>query len=143
MQWHLSFNYTSRCPANSHARIPRFLADWEHILSSPHCSWQPCSHVASRIFNLTRLFLSGSGREQGSCQFESWARTWQSWVDRRSGGGAMCTPSVRHHVGLSPRHPHNSAGFKLSCSERASLYSANWFASDTNSTRYPVSKFLL
>lgn len=73
-------------PCKQHTRIPRFLADWEHILSFPHCSWQPGSHVASRIFNLTRLFLSGSGREQGSCQFESGAHTWQSWADRRAGG---------------------------------------------------------
>lgn len=79
-------------PADSHTRIPRFLADWEHILRSPHCSWQPGSHVASRIFNLTRLFLSGSGREQGSCQFESGAHTWQSWADRRAGE----VPCARH-----------------------------------------------
>ena len=117
MQCHLSFNYTSRCPANSHTRIPRFLADWEHILSFPHCSWQPGSHVASRIFNLTRLFLSGSGREQGSCQFESGAHTWQSWADRRAGGRCLCPPSMGRHGGLSPHHPQNSAAFKLSCSE--------------------------
>lgn len=96
---------------------PSPLADWEHILSSPHCSWQPCSRIVNRIFNLTRLFLSGSGREQGSCQFESWACSWQSRVDRLSGEGAMCTPSERLSCGLLARLPNNSTGFKPSCSK--------------------------
>ena len=65
---------------------PRPLADPGPILSSPHCSWHHGSCVASRIFDLTRLFLSGSGREQGSCQFESRVHTWRSRLDRPSGG---------------------------------------------------------
>lgn len=123
---------------------PRPLADWEHILSSPHCSWQHGFCVASRIFNLTRLFLSGSGREQGSCQFESWAHTWQSRLDRHSGG--------RCHV-HAIRAPVMWASLPISqITQLASrspaprgplCYLASWFASDTKSPRYPVSKILL
>lgn len=101
---------------------PRPLADREHILSFPHCSWHHGSCAASRIFDLTRLFLSGSGREQGSCQFESWVHTWQSRLDRHSGGRCH-VHAIRAPVTWSslPVPPNNSTGFKLSCPERASL----------------------
>lgn len=123
---------------------PRLLADWEHILSFPHCSWQPCSCVASRIFNLTGLFLSGSGREQGSCQFESGVCTWQSQVDRHSGGRChvrtirapimWASLLVFQRVQLASSYP----------APRASLYYlASGFASDMKSPRYPASNLTL
>lgn len=108
-------------PCEQLSQGPRPLTDWENILSSPHCSWQLCSCVASRIFNLTRLFLSGSGREQGSCQFESWVHTWQSQVDRHSRGRCHVHAIRALVTWASPHLPNNSTGFKLSHSERASL----------------------
>lgn len=111
-----------------------FLLPWEqlcqgprHILSFPHCFWQPYSCVAMGIFNLTWLFLFVSGREQGFCQFESWAHIWQNIVDRPSGGGTMCMPSMHWSCG-SFHLPNNSTASSYL------YYLASWLVPDT---KYP------